>query len=274
MPDIKAPIRRQLPAARAAALVDSAEAEITNCWSGRSWSEVLGNAWENRNWAAGQGLKVAINMTVGTWVSPLANSGLSKIGTQYTQEALSQGWALVEDVIKGKAEEYARATPTVVTGAIQSIQSRIRGTAAPVADLDIAECVTGLQAKVVELGQRVKNVQAAATNGRFRYCDDVHWAVRELAHAEACRLTMINDCNQAIAVLQAFKHTAEQALPNAATLKDEFKRAAERVVADEVTIKHKNHENFGVFGSLFNPYTAITTATTSCSKEHCFGKTP
>ena len=274
MPDIDAPIRLQSAKARATALVTDAETEITRSWSGRSWSEVLGNVWSNRNWVAGQGLKVAINMTVGAWISPLAETGLDKIGSQYAKETLKQGWALVEDTIKGTAEKIVSETPSVVAGAISTISARVRGTAAPVADLDIVETVTSLKDKFTELGMRVKNVQAAAQNGAFRYCDDVHWAVRELAHAEACRLTIINDCDKSIAYLEAMKLHAAGALPNAAMVKDEFTRAAERVVNDDVTISHKKHQNFGILGAAWRPVAAFNAVGWSCSKEHCFGKVP
>lgn len=272
MPDRTDPVRQKLPAERAQSLVTAAQNEITNRWSGRSWSEVLGSVWANRSWAAGQGLKVTINMTVGTWLTPLTESGLDKIGAPYIKEGLKQMYALVEDQIKNRAEDFAKATPEAISGGISAIAHKVRNTTPPQADLDIVECVTELKTKFVEMGLRVNNVKAAATNGQFRYCDDVHYAVRELAHAEACRQTVISECDRAINELKAMKALADSALPNAQQTLDSFKNAALQVVSNETTISHKNHQNFGVIGGLWNARTALSTINNSCSKEHCFGK--
>ncbi len=272
MPDINDPIRSQVGPQRADALLTAAQAEITNRWSGRSWSEVLNSVWANRNWAAGQGLKVAVNMTVGRWVAPLAEAGLDKVGAAYVKESLKQMYALVEDQIKSAAEEAVKAAPSKAVTGIQAIKAKVQGTQPAQAELNIVECVTELKAKFVELGLRAKNVKAAANNGSFRYCDDVHFAVRELAHAEACRHTVIANCDQAIAYLQGVRNLAESTIPDPVATLDAFRQAAVRVVEDEQTIKHKNHQNFGVLGSIRNPLHAMNVIGHSCSKEHCFGK--
>jgi hypothetical protein len=269
MPDRSEPIRFQAASQRAAALMSAAETEIANRWTGRSWGEILGSVWNNKTWAAGQGLKVAINMTVGAWIGPLADAGLDKVGHNYNLSLLKQSYALLEDQIKGKAEELVTSTPTVVTGAVAAIREKVMGTARPIATLDIVECVGDIQAKFAELGLRAKNAKAAANNGAWRYCDDIHWAARELAHAQLCQHSVIDDCDKAIAYLTAIRTQAQAAIPNAQVTKAAFQAAAERVVADNSTISHKKHANFGT--GILNPFNARTAAT-SCSKEHCFGE--
>ena len=271
MPDITDARRRLPAAARGKALIEAAQTDITNRWTGRSWSEVMGSVWRNKTWVAGQGLKVTINMVSGGTIGSYAEQGLDCIGKPYAKEALSQVWALIEDDIKGRAEELVRATPGAISGSIESFRARVSGTAAPVAELDIEESASTIKNKMAELVLRAGNVRAAAENGRWQYCDDIHWAYRELAHAEACRQTIVDEVDKMIAFLTAMRQQAESTLPNAAQDKAAFERAAAEVVADTSTVRHKMHDNFGVMGAMMSPVSAFSSITGSCSKEHCFG---
>ena len=273
MPDYNDARRRQNATMRAKALIEAAQTEITNRWTGRSWSEVMGSVWRNKTWVAGQGLKVTINVVSGGTIGTYAEQGLDWIGKPYAKEALSQVWALIEDDIKGKAEEMVRATPGAIVGSIESIRARVAGTAAPVAELDIEESASTIKNKMAELILRAGNVKAAAENGRFQYCDDIHWAFRELAHAEACRHTVLDEVDKMLAFLTALRQEAVNALPNAARDKAAFEQAAAQVVADTTTIRHKMHDNYGMVGAVMNPLSAFSDITGSCSKEHCFGPT-
>lgn len=278
MPDINDPKRSNAPTLRAENLIQSAETEIRNKWTGRSWTDVISSVYANaRGWAMSMdGLKIAINFTTGGLVDRVASlTGLDKLGEHWSNTVLQQVWALMEDDLKGAAQKGAEDYGVnSARSMIASLWHRVRGTAPPRDCDEIMEKSEQIKMRFAEMYLRIATLKKVMDNGTFRFCDDVHYAMRELAHAELCRAEVIQNCNETIALMEEIRRNAVNAMPNVAADKDSLKRIAERVVADTSTIQHKMHQNYGVVGAVWNARDAYNTIQNSCSKEKCFGPKP
>jgi hypothetical protein len=279
MPDINDGKRAAAAAVRAQTLINEAEATIKNKWVGRSWSDVIGSSYAaGRDWATSSSvLKASINFATGGLVDKVAGmTGLDKLGETWTNEALKQVWALLEDDIKGAAQETAEDwTTTKWSGqGIMSVIQWARGVT-PFSNFDEQlKASDDIKMRFAELNLRASTVQKVVTKGGFRYCDDVHAAMAELAHAEACREDVVQMTTDLIATLKQIRTQAQATLPNSSNLKAQILVAARNVVGDTATIQHKMHANFGVLGGIWNARTAMSTISSSCSKEKCFGPKP
>ncbi len=279
MPDINDPIRMSPAQTRADALINAAETEIRNKWTGRSWSDIGASVYNAvAGWAtSASALKVAVNFATGGLVDRVASmTGLDKLGEHWSKEALKQVWALLEDDLKGFVQSNIeeRSSKNYNLNGIQSLVNRVRSQPPPQNCDEIMEKAEAIKLRFAELHLRAATLDKVVTLNKWRYCDDVHYAMRELAHAELCKQEVMDDTDALINLCKAIQQRAGQAIPNAQKTKDDLKLVAKSVVDNQSTVQHKMHQNFGVVGAVWNMRTAYSTINSSCSKEKCFGPKP
>ena len=274
MPGYRSPERLKPASHRAKRLVEDAHDAVSSRWSHRSWTEVgysvLGSAGAALTWSAGIGLKIAINMGSGLIFGRIgeqlikraesAGYGPEQLGRKISDQAVEYFWPLVEDVIKGEAEDKTKAVAGKVAEGAASPQ--ISSAAAERAknafeEHSVNQFSERMQRSLAELMLRSAALERAIAKGNVPYCDHVHYMALEMYQIDALRAEVIQDA----AHLEAYAKTATE-LAQGIKVR-ELKRKI-RNIADQ-TVKSSDVAHYNAYS-----WNALRRSG-QCSENHCWG---
>jgi hypothetical protein len=257
---------------RADKLVDEARRLVSTRWTGQSWTEVgysvIATGTSSLQWGLGIGLKIGINTAsagvfgaVGEQILTRASSagyGVESLAQKISEPIVEKFWPLIEDVIKGKAEEGATALASGITGPRRSTLRRAKAVDSEKTVSAIDASVQDLKTKASELMLRSYALQQALKQTSVPYCDNVHYMSVELAQVDELR----KDVLDAAVSIQSYAKELQKLAQSVDVIRieAEIRKHAKAVVKKDSGVPHYNSYSWNMLGR-----------TQQCSEVHCWG---